>query len=167
MKFAIIKDQLKYWLVLVCAILASAFLMSTYANAQEVSREFVQEKPAIIGLHIATKHDRVGFCEFNPGLYIEARNGVTAGIYKNSECNTSVYAGYTFETRPYGPVRLGLMLGGVLGYNSFPIAPMVLPSVAFDLSGDRNKGTAVRLTYLPKFGRMGSRAVHVGIEKRF
>lgn len=143
------------------ALLAIAF------SATPVIAQETKERPAIVGLHIATKHDKTGFCEFNPGLYIETSKGVTVGFYKNSECNTSGYAGYTFETRPYGPVRLGLMLGGVIGYNAFPVAPMVIPSVSVGFSGDRNKGWGVRASYLPKFGNMGSRAVHLSLEKRF
>lgn len=147
-------------------LLSAAALMVMLAINPAVAQE-TQERPAIVGLHIATKHDKTGFCEFNPGIYMETSKGVTLGVYKNSECNTSGYAGYTFETRPYGPVRLGLMLGGVIGYTAFPVAPMVIPSVSVDFSGNRNTGWGMRAAYLPKFGNMGSRAVHFSLEKRF
>ena len=117
------------------------------------------EAPAVIGLHLATVHSASGFCNVNPGAYAVWTSGFTVGAYRNSECEkVSAYAGWTWQTE--GRLRAGLTAGLVTGYRRSPVMPLLVPSVAFDLS----PSTTVRLTYVPKVEKGGAHALHVALE---
>ena len=78
---------------------------------------------ADLGIHLGTYHTRHGvYNNANPGVYVRADNGLTAGVYLNSLSKVSTYAGWTTSTQA-GPVELSLTLGGITGY---PVAH-VLP----------------------------------------
>jgi hypothetical protein len=86
--------------------------------------------------------------------------GLSGGIYRNSECRASVWAGWTWETR--GRVRMALTAGAASGYAGRAVQPLVLPSVAFDVT----KTTAVRFSYLPKVHAAGAHGAHLSVEWR-
>lgn len=133
----------------------SLLLLSDYANAELL--------PETVGLHLATAHSKSGFCDFNPGVYGRWASGFTAGVYRNSECNTSAYAGWTWETKPiiFG-VRAAITVGGVIGYQAEPILPLAVPSLAAQI----NKSTALRLGYIPKVEKRGAHALHLMVERK-
>ena len=117
------------------------------------------EAPAVLGLHLATVHSASGFCNVNPGAYAVWEGGFTVGTYRNSECEKfSAYAGWTWQTE--GRLRAGITAGLVTGYRRSPFMPLLVPSVAFDLS----PSTTVRLTYVPKVEKGGAHALHVALE---
>lgn len=106
-----------------------------------------------VGLHIGTVHSERGFNDVNPGVYVE-HNGYTAGVLKNSESRTSVYAGYTWH---YG--NLGLTAGAITGYRRAQVMPLVTPSIRFNVGPG-----AIRLAYLPKVDDTGAHGVHFTYE---
>ena len=117
------------------------------------------EAPSVVGLHLATVHSASGFCNVNPGAYAVWEGGFTVGTYRNSECEkVSAYAGWTWQTE--GRLRAGLTAGLVTGYRRSPVMPLLVPSIAFDLS----PSTTVRLTYVPKVEKGGAHALHVALE---
>ena len=107
--------------------------------------------PLAVGLHLATYHfDRNrGYEEFNPGVAVTC-DDKTAGVYRNSEGGTSVYAAKVFR-----PVRhVDLALGLVAGYERSSVLPLAVPSVKFGQH---------RLSYLAPFkGHRG--AIHYSLE---
>jgi hypothetical protein len=133
-------------------IASMLFLGQQVAFAQAI------EAPAVIGLHLATLHSSRGWCDANPGLYARWSGGFTAGAYRNSECHPSAYAGWAWQT--HGSVRAGVMVGAVAGYKAHPIMPLLLPSVAIDLT----PSIAARLTYIPKVEKRGAHALHFSLE---
>ncbi len=115
-----------------------------------------------IGTHLASHHspDR-GYNNTNPGMYLRTTDGLTVGMYKNSEYRYSFYAGRTYEAEYRGWLA-DLTLGGVTGYKSSPLLPMVVPSIATPpLVG----GVRVRLAYIPKIGAEGAAVQHLMLER--
>lgn len=121
---------------------------------------------AVLGLHLATAHINPsaiqgGAHAFNPGVYVRLANGATAGVYRNSYGNTSVYAGYTAEALGR---HVALTVGGVTGYGARTVCPLVVPSVRLGLTDTMS----LRIAYLPKPPHYGHTAgVHFSIEGRF
>ncbi len=133
-------------------LVVGGLLASTYARAETT-----------VGIHIGSQHVDADekFNNFNPGVYIN-HDGWTAGTYYNSIKKQSFYAGYTFEY-PIGPVRAGLTIGAISGYNVNPVAPLVAPSVRMSVAKD----IGVRLFYLPKVKFTGAHVFHLTMEKTF
>jgi len=103
----------------------------------------------ILGLHLLSFHAPAkDFNNVNPGFYIRANNGFTAGAFYNSERHTSVYAGVTHA---FGPVDL--TFGLITGYRRAKVLPMLAPSYKL------NK--AVRIVVLPSPEAV---AVHLTME---
>lgn len=118
--------------------------------------------PITMGLHVATLHSAKGFCQNTPGVYAMWANGLTAGVYHNSECEKySAYIAQTWQTE--GWVKFGLTAGVVTGYKAAAVMPLVVPSVSISL-GDR---VSVRLSYLAKVQADGAHALNFAIEKAF
>ena len=61
--------------------------------------------------------------EQNYGLIVEHDNGLTYGIYKNSEYNTSVLLGYTFKLYEGDWFEYSLTTGLVTGYEYNDVIP--------------------------------------------
>lgn len=131
------------------ATIALAALLATTAWASE---------PTTIGVHLGTRHSVAGLCDANPGLYVVLDDGATAGFYRNSECRLSVYAGRTWSTT--GRVSFALTAGMVTGYRARPLTPLVVPSVALQLTPT----ATARLTYLPRAEKRGASGVHLSME---
>lgn len=118
----------------------------------------------ILGLHLATAH--LGpFADtkspINPGIYVRAESGLTAGVYRNSVHRLSSYAGWTWET-PNG--RFALTVGAVSGYQDNALSPLIVPSMRMQL-GDSLAG---RISYLPKPPKFGGAAgIHFSLERKW
>lgn len=87
---------------------------------------------------VASYHlKRNGYCEFNPGVGVElgANLRFIAGEYRNSFCDTTVYAGGSYTRALFGPVRAGVTMVVATGY---PNGTMVTPPVpTLMLEGER------------------------------
>jgi hypothetical protein len=120
----------------------------------------------LVGLHIGSHHSAPGFNDSNPGVYVrwvdEHGDGWGAGVLRNSEHGTSLWAGYTLNTPRLGPVSAALTVGAVTGYRAAPVLPLLTPSVAL-----HSGANAVRLTYLPRVTRSGAHAIHLSVERKF
>lgn len=112
------------------------------------------------GVHLATAHQHSdGLQSANPGVYAQLASGATAGIYRNSYLRTSVYAGWSFQTRNQ---RLALTLGAVTGYPAARLMPLIVPSARIPV----HSGVALRIAFIPKPARHGTSAgVHFSIEQ--
>lgn len=110
-----------------------------------------------IGLHLGSVHSTPGWCNYNPGVYMRTDAGLTLGTYRNSECRTSAYAGWTLEARR-GKLSAAVTMGAVTGYAARPVQPLLVPSV---------KVAALRLSYIPKINRSGAHALHFSFERDF
>jgi hypothetical protein len=119
----------------------------------------------MIGLLLHTFHFSPMPCDNTAGLYF-VEHGLTAGVFRNSECRTGAWAGWAPETNTLtiGPVKAkaGVIAGMIAGYQSNPILPLLLPSVAVSLDGQ----SWLRATYLPKF-KTGASGVSLSVEYAF
>lgn len=115
---------------------------------------------AVVGLHLGTAHSQPGLCDANPGVYVVRADGITAGVYRNSECSLSAYAGKTWRTS--GRLSFGLTAGLVTGYRDRPVFPLVIPSVSRAISDD----LGVRLSYVPPSKPGGVYGYHLSLEYR-
>ena len=113
-----------------------------------------------IGIHIGSQHDKAGFNNFNPGVYVN-HNGYTLGTYYNSERKQSYYAGYTAQGELVRGLNWGLTIGAITGYAALKVAPLVVPSVSYhnNLLGGRT-----RLSLAVKTNRDGANALHLSQE---
>lgn len=115
-----------------------------------------------LGVNVGSVHSEPGYNNANPGVYALTASGAGAGVYLNSHKRTSVWAGYRFESRPAGPFKASLLLGGVTGYGA-TVTPMLSPSVSATLDA-----YTVRLSYLPRHPTKAnsSDALHLSLEIR-
>ena len=114
----------------------------------------------ILGLHLMTWHAQPGWNGINPGLYAKVDSGWTAGFYYNSDRRWSAYAGKTFKVFD----KVDVTVGGVTGYSTRTISPLVIPSIELW----RFEGADVRLAFAPRVpGVNPSALIHFTIEKRF
>jgi len=119
----------------------------------------------ILGLHLATAHFGApaggpDLTDRNPGAYVRLGNGATAGAFRNSHRRSSVYAGWTWQTRDG---RWALTVGAVTGYPRAAVAPLLVPSVRLPLAA--GSPWAARLSYLHKPHSDGASGVHLSIER--
>lgn len=70
------------------------------------------------------------WCENNYGIGYRTDDNWAVGYYKNSLCKPSFYVAKEFTTSQHRPLRLGILLGAVTGYNT-PVVPVVLPELVF------------------------------------
>ena len=113
-----------------------------------------------LGLHIGSQHDKPGFNDTNPGVYIRLDNGSTFGTVLNSMNRQSFYAGMTWDRRVTDNTQVSLTAGGITGY-AMPVTPMVIPSVAYRVA----PGVRVRGALLFRVHQDGANAIHMSIEK--
>ena len=132
--------------VWVCAVLAAFISTDTHAD--------------ILGVHVASVHDRSGFCNLNLGAYYRWQAGWQVGGYRNSDCRASFYGGWHVETS--GRVRVGLGLGAVTGYKGEGVLGVVMPSVAFSVT----ERQSARLIFLPRRDPKSAAVLHLTIEHR-
>lgn len=114
----------------------------------------------MLGLHLLSAHAQPGYEAATVGVYAQAPSGLTLGVLRNSERRLSLYAGHTWHT---ADGRWALTAGGITGYRSARVSPLLVPSLRVPL-GD---GSALRVSLIPKPRNGGSSAVHVGAEWRF
>jgi hypothetical protein len=130
------------------AIVASLALMVACPPVKAMELEAV-------GVHVGSKHwPARDYRNFNPGIYARATNGLTVGLYRNSESRNSAYIGMTLQTpRAYLGMRPAVTIGAVSGYRR----PYLLaPSVLF--------GDHVRIVVLPKIEKDGAAIVSLMLE---
>lgn len=121
-----------------------------------------------IGMHIASAHidtypNAPEMQNANPGLYVEFKNHVVLGVYRNSLGKDSAYVAYNLEFQRLGRVTPSLVLGGVTGYPAGRIIPMLLPSLRVPVATN----TYVRLSYVPKLPATMAHVLHLSLEHRF
>ena len=114
-----------------------------------------------VGLHLASIHDKPGFNNTNPGIYLKTESGFTLGAVVNSENNPAFYMGKTY-TKPMSSGDLSMTVGGIHGYKLAPIVPLVVPSLGVNC-GEK---TTCRISYLTQLHKNGANALHFSIEKR-
>ncbi len=121
---------------------------------------------AAIGLHLGSQHfgNDTGqvMNNVNPGGYVEFKNGLIIGGYRNSINRDSYYAGYNYRFPAVGPVTPSVMGGVVTGYYKSPTLAIV-PSLSVELA----PGFEARVSYVPKVAATKVHALHLSIERRF
>ena len=117
-----------------------------------------------VGVHLASVHSQPGYNNTNPGVYLQAGNGITLGTYRNSVRAQSSYLAYTLHSAPQawaGDARLSLSMGAVSGYRGPLLQPLLVPSMAWPVG----RGSAVRLALIPKPPRdAAAAALHLAVE---
>lgn len=116
-----------------------------------------------IGLHLVSVHDKSGFNNVNPGVYVNHK-GLTAGLYHNSEHKPSAYLGYTFSGDLPLSMKWGVTVGAITGYSRHKVEALVVPSIAIK---DPLFGGAWRLSYAAKIKKDGAQALHLSHEWSF
>lgn len=129
------------------SILLIALAISASARAE----------PCLVGTHLASLHAKPGYEWATYGVYVRSCSGLTAGVLRNSEGRSSVYLGQTWST---SDGRWSITAGGITGYRSARVSPLLVPSLALPVSAR----SAVRLSFLPQSTRGGSAALHLSIE---
>lgn len=115
-----------------------------------------------MGLHVGTIHlPNDGYCNANPGLYYRTDGGWQVGVYRNSICRASFYAGKAWETDGEG-LRFGAFLGAATGYH-VPIMPMALASVSMPFTGQMR----ARISFAPILHEKAGAILHLSFEKEF
>lgn len=96
------------WMILAC------MLPLTVANAQH---DFS------VSVHLASQHIGTAeeYNEKNLGMGVE-RNNWTAGFYKNSLSNHSLYLGRVFEINDYAGIKAGVVTGYESGLSAMVVA---------------------------------------------
>lgn len=114
----------------------------------------------ILGLHLLSAHAQPGYEAATVGVYAQAPSGLTVGALRNSERRLSLYAGHTWQT---ADGRWSLTAGGITGYRSARLNPLLVPSVRVPLGG----AAAARISLIPKPRNGGSSALHLSLESQF
>lgn len=126
---------------------------------------------AAVGLHIATWHADLDFNNVNPGGFIRSDCEILygqpqIGAFYNSEYDFSAYAGLEFELDRDASVTPFLLVGGVTGYDDWPVAPLVHAGFRFG-PFDKDIPLALAVGYSPEIGDQGSHLIHFALEWRF
>lgn len=123
---------------------------------------------AAVGLHLGSQHfaplpNQPEFNNRNPGLYVLFDNRVAVGTFYNSLRRQSAYVGYNVPLATYGPIKFGILVGGITGYPLAKVAPLVLPSARFALAHN----VRLRVGFLPRTKVTGAYVAHFMAEYRF
>ena len=114
-----------------------------------------------VGLHLGSFHSATGYNDFNPGIYVELPNHITAGHYYNSNYRDSTYLGYTYSYNSQIDVTVGL----TTGYQIYKYTPLLVPSYKF-LNVVENFN--LRVAFIPRFfGVVQANVLHAMVEKSF
>jgi len=113
-----------------------------------------------VGIHTFSIHEKSGFNNTNPGLYVRHDNGVTYGFFKNSYRRDSAYLAYTVETEEWKNFTLAMTVGGVSGYPAAQVMILAVPSITYHFGQ-----SAVRIGIVPRPPRTGAAsALHLMFE---
>ncbi len=128
------------------------------ARCEEVPK---LDNPTTVGLHLGSFHSATGYNDFNPGIYIELPNHITAGHYYNSNYRDSTYLGYTYAYNS----RIDFTLGLTTGYQIYKYTPLLVPTYKFfNIVEDFN----LRVAFIPRFfGVVQANVLHAMLEKSF
>jgi hypothetical protein len=114
-----------------------------------------------IGAHLGSWHSQPGFNNANPGLFVRAKSGLTAGVYRNSIRRTSTYVGYTASWAITPRVDASVTVGAITGYTVAPVMPMVVPSLRVGLT----EQLSARVIYIPRVHeKQGADVLHLALE---
>ena len=105
-----------------------------------------------VGLHIGSYHDKPGFNNTNPGIYLVSEDNTVVGIYNNSFKKPSLYVVKNFSTEDK---RFSLAIGAVTGYSQSPVMPLIVPSI---------KLGNFRLSFLPRSAPKNADVLHLSYE---
>lgn len=149
------KRRVRLFLAIFFALLLTAVFAPRVARAD-----------ASIGVHMVSVHaPDPGLNNFNPGLFVQGSNGLSAGWLLNSYRRTTFYAGW--ETPEFA--RLSLFGGVGTGYK-----PHEAPQIWQDLSalGTINlrlhsfgNGMTLKLRYVPKFSSDNYEVFHLTLQQ--
>lgn len=119
-----------------------------------------------LGLHLVSAHlpDDGHRQNINPGIYIMAENGLTAGILRNSVNRATAYVGGSKEWGRFS-VMAGVQFYQSPGYSQelrITKSSQFLPIVA----GSVSLPAGLRLSFLPGGCGMAS-VVHLSVEKKW
>lgn len=89
-----------------------------------------------------------------------------AGVFYNSEEGVSAYAGLVFELDREAVVTPFALVGGVTGYEEYPMAPLISAGVRAGPFDD-DVPVAIVIGYTPEIEGKGSHLVHLALEWRF
>lgn len=146
-------------------LLALAFLVaSATVSAAEV---------VAVGVHLGSWHSNNDACRAdnggrpcnnaNPGAYARTADGWVLGGYHNSVNRPTFYVGRSWTLAARGRASLEVAALAATGYPAAPVVPLVTPTAALRLT-DRS---AVRLAYLPRFGKWNeTHVLHLSVEIR-
>lgn len=114
----------------------------------------------MIGLDLYTLHrDSHGLCNDTYGIYGTADSGLSAGLFKNSECAVGAWAGYNAQTNTLTVAGMrasaGVVVGAIAGYRMAPVLPLMVPSIKLGI---------VRFSYLPRSPGAQTDGIHISIE---
>lgn len=90
--------------------------------------------------HTSSKHfdsSSYDWNEVNPGLGYVSNKGLTFGAYKNSNSDTSVYAGWDTRLAHTKYVDFGAVVGAVSGYKQGALLPFLHPYISVATPIDR------------------------------
>ena len=113
--------------------LAALGIVLSFVSAAALSAEQSNSPSNWLHLGAVSYHFNraANYNEINPGLGIEhqfnARHSLSAGVYRNSERRSTVYALYGYTPLQIGPVKIGVLAGLANGYSAhqgraFPVA---------------------------------------------
>lgn len=115
-----------------------------------------------IGFHTVSAHfGGRGMNNQNPGVYMKTQAGWTAGFFINSYERTSIYAGRSWDKDFANGWQASITLGGVTGYPSYAVLPLVAPSIATP----EQDGWRLRMTAAPKIHQHGAAVLHLMVER--
>lgn len=114
----------------------------------------------VVGINTVSWHDKPGFNNTNPGLYIRMADGWGAGTVYNSYRRQAFYVGKGYGV-DYGSFDLSLTAGVITGYNK-TVIPMLLPGVGVPITKD----VKARILLLPNALENGATGIHLAFEFR-
>lgn len=143
------------------------YILVGFAQADQIIQETTNQD-ITVGIHMFSYHDKPGYNNTNPGLYLKYRHW-TVGTYFNSLKKNSTYFGYNFEY----PLKdrfvdsLDLTLGVITGYQkkigNLNVSALVVPSVRIDVA----QKTSIRITYVPRIREYNdTNVIHLSLERR-
>lgn len=109
-------------------------------------------------LTLGSHHTSSGnYCETNPGFLYEFNNKLMLGSYRNSSCDwvgvaakNSYQSKYFFvnQSKSYVIVPIGV----VVGYESYPIIPLIMPTIIVEMNSHISLAFSVIPVKEPVFG---------------
>jgi len=121
-----------------------------------------------VGLHLGSAHidpypTAPQLSGSNPGAYIQFKNDIVIGTFRNSLRKQSNYLAYAFPVFVSDEVEGSIVVGGITGYPQHKVTPLIMPVIRFKLSDH----AGIRVGYLPKIQATQAHVLHFMVEYRF